>query len=132
MALSFISPVGRLPFNALRSVRQNSRCPARPRWYASSTSIVDNAISENNVMVFSATYCPYCMRVKSLFNDLSVDHTVWELNEREDGDEIKTILLEKTGQRTVPNVFVNGQHVGGCDDTMVLHEQGQLLKMIKA
>ncbi|KAI0562578.1 glutaredoxin [Gracilaria domingensis] len=115
MNLTFASPLGRFPINALRAARQNSRCATRPRWYASTGSTVNKAISDNNVMVFSASYCPYCMRVKSLFADLNVDHTVWELDERDDGDDIKGFLLEKTGQRTVPNVFVKGSHVGGCD-----------------
>ncbi|PXF49818.1 Glutaredoxin [Gracilariopsis chorda] len=132
MALSFVSTLGRLPLSPLGLGRSSARCAVRPRWFASSASIVDNAITENNVMVFSASYCPYCRQVKSLFNELDVDHTVWELDERADGDDIKGVLLEKTGQRTVPNVFIGGKHVGGCDDTMALYDGGKLLGMVNA
>lgn len=115
MALSFVSTIGRLPLTPVRFGRSTARCAARPRWFASSAAIVDKAIIDNNVMVFSASYCPYCRQVKSLFKELNVDHAVWELDERADGDDIRGILLEKTGQRTVPNVFISGKHVGGCD-----------------
>lgn len=66
-------------------------------------------------MVFSKTTCPYCAAVKSLFSDLRVDHSVCELDTRADGDDIRAFLIEETGQRTVPNVFIAGKHVGGCD-----------------
>jgi thioredoxin reductase (NADPH) len=44
----------------------------------------------------------------------------------EDGTEIQDALLQKTGQKTVPNVFINGVHVGGCDNTMEAHQTGRL------
>ena len=48
------------------------------------------------------------------------------------GADIQAALLEKTGQRTVPNVFINGKHVGGHDDTMKLAGEEKLLPMINA
>jgi alkyl hydroperoxide reductase subunit AhpF len=44
----------------------------------------------------------------------------------EDGADIQDALLQKTGQKTVPNVFVNGEHVGGCDKTIEAHHSGRL------
>lgn len=44
----------------------------------------------------------------------------------EDGADILDALLQKTGQKTVPNVFVNGEHVGGCDNTIEAHQNGRL------
>ena len=44
----------------------------------------------------------------------------------EDGAEIQDALLQKSGQKTVPNVFINGVHVGGCDNTMEAHQTGRL------
>jgi thioredoxin reductase (NADPH) len=44
----------------------------------------------------------------------------------EDGAEIQDALLQKSGQKTVPNVFINGSHVGGCDNTMEAHQTGRL------
>ena len=45
---------------------------------------------------------------------------------------MQAALLEKTGQRTVPNVFINGKHIGGHDDTMKLAGEEKLLPMINA
>jgi|TARA_B100000513_G_C11811418_1_gene155690 glutaredoxin 3 len=53
-----------------------------------------------------------------------------ELNEREDGAEVQAALAELTGQRTVPNVFIKGQHLGGNDDTQRANRDGTLLKML--
>ncbi len=44
----------------------------------------------------------------------------------EDGADIQDALLQKTGQKTVPNVFINGEHVGGCDNTIAAHQNGRL------
>lgn len=55
--------------------------------------------------------------------------TVVELDQEEDGKEIQAALLAKTGQRTVPNVFVSGQHVGGNDDTVKAGESGLLMEL---
>ena len=44
----------------------------------------------------------------------------------DDGTEIQDALLQRTGQKTVPNVFVNGTHVGGCDNTFEAHSSGRL------
>lgn len=51
---------------------------------------------------------------------------VIELDERDDGDAIQAALQQITGQRTVPNVFVKGKHIGGCDDTLAAHKRGTL------
>lgn len=72
-------------------------------------------IQGSTVMVFATTYCPYCDRVKGLFNQLQVDYAVWDVDTMSNGDSIRAWLLDSTGQRTVPNVFIKGEHVGGCD-----------------
>jgi glutaredoxin len=43
---------------------------------------------------------------------------------------MKNYLVSKTKQKTVPNVFINGNHVGGYDDTVKAHKQGNLIKLI--
>jgi glutaredoxin 3 len=85
---------------------------------------------ENPVMVYSATYCPYCSEVKSLFQNLKVDAKVIEVNNLEDGDAVRAGLTEITGSRTVPQVFIGGKHVGGCDDTVAAYKSGELKTML--
>lgn len=89
---------------------------ARPVASATSAgSQASDAIKSSNVMVFSTSTCPYCMQVKTLFSDLGVEYKAWNLDQIPNGQEIRVWLLKETGQRTVPNVFIGGKHVGGCD-----------------
>jgi len=92
----------------------------------SSIQKVDEFIRTHNVAVFSKSFCPFCVKVKDLFNSLNQEIGVLELDHLEDGTEIQDALLQKTGQKTVPNVFINGVHVGGCDNTMEAHQTGRL------
>lgn len=48
----------------------------------------------------------------------------------EDGAAVQEVLFEKTKQKTVPNVFVNGKHVGGCDATLQAHKDGKLAELL--
>ena len=54
-----------------------------------------------------------------------------QLNEIDGGADVQAALLELTGQRTVPNVFVKGQHLGGNDDTQKAAADGRLQEMLK-
>ncbi|KAK7395652.1 hypothetical protein VNO78_16217 [Psophocarpus tetragonolobus] len=87
-------------------------------------------VSANSVVVFSKTYCPFCVEVKKLFTTLGVNFKVIELDSESDGSDIQSALAEWTGQRTVPNVFIGGNHIGGCDKTTALHNQGKLVPML--
>ncbi|KAF9052357.1 glutaredoxin, partial [Hymenopellis radicata] len=93
-------------------------------------------ISSNKITVFSKSYCPYCRQAKNLFANKFPDAQIGivELDERDDGSDIQNYLAEKTGQHTVPNVFISksDKHIGGCDDTMALDRKGQLATLIKA
>ncbi|KAK4264354.1 hypothetical protein QN277_025546 [Acacia crassicarpa] len=82
------------------------------------------------VVVFSKTYCGYCKRVKDLFNQLSAAYKVIELDEESDGADIQAALAEWTGQKTVPNVFIAGKHIGGCDSVLAKHQAGQLTSLL--
>ena len=85
------------------------------------------------VVLFSKSYCPFCTKVKALFAKLGAEQiTAIELDEDEDGPEIQAVLLEVTGQRTVPNVFVAGQHIGGNDDAQAKAASGELQTMLSA
>jgi len=89
--------------------------------------LIESALNENKVVVFSKSYCPYCHATKSLFNDnfSSVPMKVYEyaallkkrclktqdftlrLDMLDEGSAIQSYLAEKTGQRTVPSVFIS-------------------------
>ncbi|KKK24066.1 hypothetical protein P175DRAFT_0446932 [Aspergillus ochraceoroseus IBT 24754] len=73
-------------------------------------------ISENGVVVFSKSYCPYCKASKDLLKQLGAKFEALELDQMDDGSAIQDALLELTNQRTVPNIFIGQKHIGGNSD----------------
>mmetsp|Transcript_14355 Transcript_14355/g.25682 ORF Transcript_14355/g.25682 Transcript_14355/m.25682 type:complete len:100 (+) Transcript_14355:62-361(+) len=96
----------------------------------SAADFIESEINSKDIVVFSKTFCPFCSSTKQLFSGMNVDFTVIELDQRGDGGEIQKALLDKTGQRTVPNVFVKGTHVGGNDDTQAAARSGKLNELL--
>mmetsp|Transcript_1071 Transcript_1071/g.1225 ORF Transcript_1071/g.1225 Transcript_1071/m.1225 type:complete len:126 (-) Transcript_1071:25-402(-) len=94
------------------------------------TASIKKMIADNDVMVFSKSYCPYCRATKQIFNNIGAKFKVLELDEVENGSAIQAALLEMTGQRTVPNVFVHQKHLGGNDATNAAYKTGALMQML--
>ncbi|CAG9466627.1 unnamed protein product [Pedinophyceae sp. YPF-701] len=86
----------------------------------------------NPVVVYSKTYCPFCTRVKSLLQEMGVKPIVIELDVIPDGDTVQATLAGVSGMRTVPQVFIGGELVGGCDDTVAAKTSGRLEGLLAA
>lgn len=56
--------------------------------------------------------------------------SLWNFDFEGDGSQLQSALAEWTGQRTVPNVFIGGNHIGGCDATTALHKEGNLVPLL--
>ncbi|KAG6540929.1 hypothetical protein Mapa_017723 [Marchantia paleacea] len=95
-----------------------------------SLTFVKKTIAAHPIVIFSKSYCPYCKRAKSVFKQLDVTPYVVELDLREDGGSIQAALSELVGRRTVPQVFIDGKHIGGSDDTVEAFNNGQLKKLL--
>ena len=95
------------------------------------TGLVSGKIESNDVVVWAKSWCPYCDKVKALFETMEVTHLAVDLDKFNEEKALVKVLTEMTGQRTVPNVFIGGAHVGGCDDTMALKDSGNLQRMLK-
>ncbi len=82
------------------------------------------------VKMYSTAVCPYCIRAKQLLRERGVT----EIEEiRVDLDSTQRIkMMEITGQRTVPQIFIGQTHVGGCDDLVALDGRGGLLPLLSA
>mmetsp|Transcript_12986 Transcript_12986/g.17850 ORF Transcript_12986/g.17850 Transcript_12986/m.17850 type:complete len:136 (-) Transcript_12986:340-747(-) len=91
---------------------------------------VNAEIAANDVVVFSKSYCPFCKKTKSTLESMNIDAKVYELNQMDNGAAIQDALLELSGQKTVPNVFVKGEHLGGNDDTQAAAKDGKLASML--
>ncbi|PNS16395.1 Glutaredoxin [Sphaceloma murrayae] len=73
-------------------------------------------IESNGVAVFSKSYCPYCKATKELLSRAGAKFEVLELDQIDDGAAIQDALQEITNQRSVPNIFINKEHIGGNSD----------------
>ncbi|CAH8300484.1 unnamed protein product [Eruca vesicaria subsp. sativa] len=87
-------------------------------------------VSTNAVVVFSKSYCPFCVKVKELLQQLGAKFIAIELDKESDGSQVQSALAEWTGQRTVPNVFIGEKHIGGCDAVTKLHSDGKLVPLL--
>jgi glutaredoxin 3 len=84
----------------------------------------------NKVLMYTTQVCPYCIRAKALLKQRGVS----EIQEvRVDLDPVaKGHMMEITGRRTVPQIFIGDTHVGGCDDLVALDQRGGLLPLLNA
>ena len=82
------------------------------------------------VKMYTTAVCPYCIRAKQLLTAKGVAH-IEEV--RIDTDpEARAHMMQITGRRTVPQIFIGDTHVGGCDDLMALDSQGGLMPLLQA
>lgn len=81
-----------------------------------------------NVDIYTKVTCPYCMRAKALLSEKNVDFNDIKI----DGDnELRAKMIERSnGAYTVPQIFIDDTHVGGCDDLYALHARGELDKLL--
>ena len=86
--------------------------------------------------MFGKSYCPFCQRTDRLITELQkkvkVDVETVQLDKlpANDGSMIQNQLLETTGQRTVPNIFIGQKHIGGNLELQELHSSGQVEAML--
>jgi len=81
------------------------------------------------VRMYTTQVCPYCIRAKALLKQRGVeaiDEVRVDLNPAE-----RDRMIELTGRRTVPQIFIGDTHVGGCDDLMLLDRAGALLPLLQ-
>ncbi len=82
----------------------------------------------NRVRMYTTQVCPYCVRAKSLLKQRGVEQ-IEEI--RVDLDPVqRDHMIEITGRRTVPQIFIGSTHVGGCDDLLALDQRGALLALL--
>ena len=83
-----------------------------------------------SVKMYTTAVCPYCTRAKQLLKSRGVEQ-IEEI--RIDTDPVaRQHMMETTGRRTVPQIFIGATHVGGCDDLMALDARGGLTPLLGA
>jgi len=83
-----------------------------------------------SVKMYTTLVCPYCVRAKALLKQRGVAQ-IEEI--RVDLDPLqRDHMVQLTGRRTVPQIFIGDTHVGGCDDLMALDQRGGLMDLLAA
>ncbi len=81
------------------------------------------------VTMYTTLVCPYCVRAKQLLKARGVD-AIDEI--RIDLDPVqRDAMVQRTGRRTVPQIYVGDTHVGGCDDLVLLDQRGGLIPLLQ-
>lgn len=80
------------------------------------------------VTVYSTNSCPYCVRAKQLLERKGVAYQ--EINLSNEGPEVRVELMQRTKHRTVPQIFINDQFIGGFDQLYALERDGQLDQLL--
>ena len=82
-----------------------------------------------NIQIYTTTQCPFCINAKKLLNSKGVEYE--EINIADNEAYMLNKLAEKSGVYTVPQIFVDDQFVGGCDDLYELERQNMLDGVLK-
>jgi glutaredoxin 3 len=84
-------------------------------------------MSQPEIVMYSSRYCPFCVRAKALFfkkklvvNEILVDQQ----------PEVRRKMMVESGRHTVPQIWIGGQHIGGCDELLALEQANKLESLL--
>jgi len=82
------------------------------------------------IEIYSGGYCPYCLRAKALLRKRGLAFVEYDVQLEPARRE--EMLRRSNGARTIPQIFINGRHVGGCDDLYALDRSGELAAWLRS
>lgn len=82
-----------------------------------------------SVIIYTRQACPYCTAAKDLLANKGVNFVEHDATGKPD---LRAEMVEKSGRNTFPQIFINGRHVGGCDDLHALDRAGRLDPLLTA
>ncbi|NEQ44515.1 MAG: glutaredoxin 3 [Leptolyngbya sp. SIOISBB] len=87
-------------------------------------------MATSNIEIYTWSSCPFCIRAKALLDRKGVDYTEYCI----DGDESARdqMSVRSDGKRSLPQIFIDEQHIGGCDELYSLDRQGELDPLLTA
>ena len=95
---------------------------------------IDKLINKKKVFIVSKTYCSFCVTAKRILDEYDIspeDYEIMNIENMRDCSDIQDYMMELTGGRTVPRVFIGGHFVGGGNEIVELHRKKQLRKMLQ-
>lgn len=83
-----------------------------------------------DITIYTKSWCPYCAAAKKLLEEKGAAFTEIDIEAK---PERRAEMIQKAaGRSTVPQIFIDGRHVGGCDDLYALDDRGQLEPLLQA
>lgn len=83
----------------------------------------------SHIEIYSGDFCPYCTRAKSLLQKKGLEYI--EYNVQSDLKHQNEMVERAGGARTIPQIFIDGKHIGGCDELYALESKGELDALLK-
>ena len=83
------------------------------------------------IVMYKTPICPYCDKALNLLDRKSVGDLVEIIDISKDPNLLKEMLTKSGGRKTVPQIFINDCHIGGCDDLYTLDAEGKLDALLK-
>ncbi|MEM1371690.1 MAG: glutaredoxin, partial [Pseudomonadota bacterium] len=92
-------------------------------------------VRDNPVVMFSLEWCEFCWTLRKFFDAAAIPYRSIDLDSvkyQEDdlGVKLRSAIRERTGQPTIPQVFLGGEHIGGCTDVIKAHATGELQRRL--
>jgi glutaredoxin 3 len=81
------------------------------------------------VIMYTTQWCPFCVRAKALLNHKGISFEEIDVS---GDDALRTKMVEESGRQTVPQIFINGQPIGGFEDLASLDREGELDRLLAA
>lgn len=75
------------------------------------------------VVMYSTRFCPYCVRARMLLDNKNISYTEIRVDEQK---EQRSVMEQRSQRTSVPQIFIDDYHVGGCDDLFALESRGTL------
>lgn len=81
----------------------------------------------SHIEIYTKSYCPFCKRAKALLDSKGVTYSEYGVSTDEN---LQHEMRTRSERRTVPQVFIDGQHIGGSDDLLIAEQSGLLDKLL--
>lgn len=80
-----------------------------------------------NIEIYSSRWCGFCTRAKMLLDSKGVEYRDLDVDK---DSALRAEMMQRSGRRTVPQIFFDDQSIGGCDDLFALERSGQLDELL--
>jgi cysteine synthase A len=113
-----------------------AKAPRAPSLNGEARRFVEETVSAEPIVMFALEWCEFCWSARKLFAELGVEYRSVDLDsvafqEGDRGGKIRTVLAEQTGAPTIPQIFVGGEHIGGCTDLFDAYRDGSLQQTLE-